>query len=217
MITFLVVLKTGGDYDANYVERMKEMVERHSSRDVDFVCLSDDPQVPGYYPLRHNWKGWWSIIEMFRITGPVIATGLDTIITSSLAPLEKLASDCPLDSFYMCRPQKRALARGVKWSSGVMVWSGDWTGIYHDFRRAPDKNMIKFKKGGEQAYSSDWLIRKEVDIRVIQDVVPGIYSYKYHCRNSLPDDAKIIMFHGRPRPSEATAPWIKTWWGEGEG
>lgn len=95
-----------------------------------------------------------------------------------------------------------------------MVWNGDWSAIYDEFQKAPAKNMIKFKKGGEQAYSSDWLTRNQFDIRVIQDVIPGIYSYKYHCRTELPDDARLVMFHGKPRPHEAKANWIKEHWSD---
>ena len=33
-------------------------------------------------PLEHNWPGWWSLIEIFRFTGPNVLIGLDTLLTS---------------------------------------------------------------------------------------------------------------------------------------
>jgi hypothetical protein len=33
-----------------------------------------------------------------------------------------------------------------------------------------------------------------------QDVAGGIYSYKAHCSRGVPADARVICFHGKPRP-----------------
>ena len=38
--------------------------------------------------------------------------------------------------------------------------------------------------------------------------LPHIYSYKYHCRNSLPHDAAIVCFHGKPDYWEVKHDWI---------
>jgi hypothetical protein len=43
-----------------------------------------------------------------------------------------------------------------------------------------------------------------------EHIVPmeGVYSYKYHCRQSLPKDLKVACFHGTPKPSEVNDSWV---------
>lgn len=207
MLAFLVVLRSGGDYSVDYVEKMQSMVTRHLHLPHQFICLSDNKTAPGYIPLKTDWPGWWAVIEMFRITGPVIATGLDTVIVDSIDRLGELALTCPKKSFYMCRPQPKAIKRGTKWSSGIMIWNGDWKGIYEDFSKAL---IPKFR--GEQEYSSSWLIKKKVDIRVLQDCFEGVVSYKNNCRIGLPKDASVVLFHGKPRLNKVNDQWVKENW-----
>ena len=34
-------------------------------------------------------------------------------------------------------------------------------------------------------------------------------SYKYHCGDGLPDDARVVCFHGRPKPADVSDGWVK--------
>jgi hypothetical protein len=38
-----------------------------------------------------------------------------------------------------------------------------------------------------------------------------VVSYKYHCRTTgkLPDNARVVSFHGKPDPSEVSDAWVK--------
>ena len=36
-----------------------------------------------------------------------------------------------------------------------------------------------------------------------------IVSYKYHCRQGLPDGAKVVIFHGKPNPADVNDQWVK--------
>jgi len=41
----------------------------------------------------------------------------------------------------------------------------------------------------------------------LQDIVPGqLVSFKAQCSDGVPDDARVVFFHGLPRPHE-TALW----------
>ena len=58
---------------------------------------------------------------------------------------------------------------------------------------------------GDQEWLRDLMLKhKQIQVVLAQDVFPGIYSYKVDVRDgkSLPDDARIVCFHGRPRPHE---------------
>jgi hypothetical protein len=46
------VLRSGGDYDARWVHTLYRQLGQHMPEPWTFACLSDDPSVPGYVPLR---------------------------------------------------------------------------------------------------------------------------------------------------------------------
>jgi hypothetical protein len=53
-------------------------------------------------------------------------------------------------------------------------------------------------------------MRQEVDI--LQEMHPGEFvSYKTHCTKGVPDGARVVCFHGRPRPHEVGG-WVKDYW-----
>ncbi len=214
MLNFVVVYRTGGDFVADDVHALKTQVSRNLTIPHKFICLSDeDFEFPGVevIPLEKKYPGWWSIMEAFRIVGPVVFTGLDDLIVDNIDRAGELALACDEDIFYMTRPQIYARRKGEKYCSGVMIWNGDWSWIYTKFNRSPKKYMEKFIK--EQRFTTDALDRKKVDVRLFQDYFTGFYSYKNECPGGIPpEDATIVAFHGRPRPKQCHKPWaLKIW------
>ena len=93
-------------------------------------------------------------------------------------------------------------------ASGIMAWTGNWKELYDKFNYARDTGAFR----GDQDYLTSQLMSKN-NVGFIQDHVSGIYSYKYHCQEKLPDDARIVCFHGRPRPIETIhLEWVKNNW-----
>lgn len=216
-MTIATVFKTGGDYTLADVIRLGKQARKHLPG-CRFVCLSDaEFTVEGIdvTPLVHDYPGWWSKMELFSLPGPVIAMDLDTAIVGDLTPLAEFVPTLNLNQLAMLTdfyfPEKPA--------SGLMAWSGDIGLIAekftarlagrHGFQRHADHFRLNC---GGKSYRGDQDIIPELapSIIRIQDHVPGIYSYKVHLRgtNGLPDDARIVCFHGHPRPRELNAPWI---------
>lgn len=191
MVTVLCVLKSGGIYGPDYVANLKRMVAINNSQ---FICLSD-LAIPNGGKLVNGWPGWWSKIEVFQFGGKIIYLDLDTAIFGSLAPLVDALDE---GSFYMLRPFKKI----EDWASGIMAWNGDFTFLYRDFR-VTDIQKHKW----DQRYVSSKLETAGVKIRAIQSVLPGVYSYKWHCKNGPPPDARVVCFHGKPKPHEIGMPY----------
>lgn len=209
MITFLVVLKSGGDFVPENAISLAHQVKKHLTYPHRFLCLTDmdfESDLLDTLPLLHGWPGWWSMVEMFRITGPVVATGLDTIIIDNIDGLAEIALVTQHDQFYMCRPQPKARKHGEILCSGMMVWNGDWRRLYERF--IPEVHIPKFKK--EQRYTADFLMNDiGTEVLIFQDRFQGFYSYKNDCQKEKPADAKIIGFHGNPRPHACRTKWVK--------
>lgn len=204
------VLRSGGGYDAEWVRKLKDAVARHMSHPHRFRCLSDI-EVPDRIPLEHDWPGWWAKIELFRhgvIEGPTLYLDLDTVVVGALDDAFKVPVDfAMLRNFW----NPNMVGSGVMWFSGEKVP----TGVYTKFARQADayiKHHERNRSGpyvGDQAFTWDALNR---EVNYINDYLPGIYSYKFHCKNGLPSDARIVCFHGKPKLPDVDAPWIKENW-----
>lgn len=191
------VLKSGGVYAPEHVVSLRTQI-RWFMPDVPIVCLSDiDFQIEDVrrVPLTHGWPGWWSKLELFRpgVFGKqrVVYLDLDTWVRRDLAPLAEIpGAFCALRDFY--RPD------GL--GSGVMVFDPlEAVELYIRFAFDAEAQMRKHKRGGDQAFIEQYRIWTAARI---QDHAAGVYSYKVHCKEGVPADARLVCFHGRPKPWE---------------
>ena len=196
MITFVTVLKSGGEYTYKHVSRLKEMLADKAGVEHEFLCFSDIDG-PDTFPLRDNLPGWWSKMEVFKLPGPCIYFDLDTIICGSLDKAAALASRVP---FAILRDAYRGKKNPHAMQSSVMMWCGDMSYLYSTFISSAETYMQI--KGGDQAFIEQQLSRTTY----IQDELPGQFvSYKVDVRGKhIPDNARVIFFHGQPRPWDQT-------------
>jgi hypothetical protein len=154
---------------------------------------------PWAIPLKHDWPGWWAKLEAFRLRGPVLYLDLDSVVVGDLTPLLNTAR----------RTHFVALAdfdarSGRRLASGVLAWSGRMRWLYEAFARAPEAHMkanATRRHWGDQGFL-DRRIRK---LTLWQDILPGaLVSWKLDMkgRGPAPSDARIVCFHGQPRPWE---------------
>lgn len=210
MLTVACVLRSGGIYTPDWVRKLRNAVERHVRVEHRFVCLSDVEVTCERIPLEHNWPGWWSKIELFRegvVTGPTLYLDLDTVIVGDIDCSAIRSDFAMLQSFW----SPEMVGSGVMWFSGKNVP----TKVYDRFAKQPDAYIAHYARHrdgsyvGDQAYIFDSLNR---DIRRVNAELRGIKSYKMHCRNGLPEDARIVCFHGLPRPNEVSDAWMRKHW-----
>lgn len=208
MLTVACVLRSGGDYDSQYVEALQNAVRRHLTLPYEFVCLSDiDLACCATIPLEHNWPKWWPKIELFNLKGPVLFADLDTIILGNIDEWAQAILEQGDSEIIMIRPFNPAYV-GTSFGSGLMGWNCDLSFVYDRFIYPRDRRYRL-----EQTYVRKALLRNEIKITPIQDVIDGVYSYKRHCTEGLPEDARIVCFHGKPRPLQSTdISWVKENW-----
>lgn len=216
MITVACVLKSGGDYDTAYVSRLQAGIATNLSMPHRFVCLSDIDVPCERIPLVHGWPSWWAKMELFKLQGAVLYFDLDTIITGEIDQLATWITK-PWNYLLMLKDFYRHNR-----SSGILGWNGDVSAVFDEFResyasKATFKQMPKAtymivngrQFRGDQEWLREYLKNENSQLSAImaQDIMFGIYSYKVNIRptGKAPDDAKIICFHGRPRPAELPA------------
>ncbi len=178
MLTVACVCVPGGEYDASHVARLRDQVAANLKQPYDFHVIekSDKP-------------GWWAKIDLFepgRFNGRVLYLDLDVTIVDNLgAFIEFGRGHCGLaavdDYERLCL------------NSSIMCWQADECAhLYEDFTPEVMDNFY-----GDQ----DWITEQEPGAWTFPiDWVP---SFKHDCTHRImgpPEDAKVIVFHGKPRP-----------------
>lgn len=199
-LTVACVLRSGGDFSALHVELLRDQVAHHLPG-ARFVCLSDVPVQCERIPLITGWSGWWSKLELFRpgvLTGRVLYFDLDTLIIDSL---EQIAA----------HPHRFTIGKNWRvpgeFNSAFMAWEGDFSHLFDRFNMKVAKNYERRDRWGDQGYITDTLNTQPENA---WEVFPGQFvSFKLHCDNGVPAGARVVCFHGRPRPWYAKEKWIR--------
>lgn len=205
-VAIICVLKSGGDFCVCDVDVLYDMLKQHTTVPFDFYCLTD-LDTKGKYktiPLLNNFHGWWSKIELFRSNlvpnKRIFYLDLDTVIIANID--EFLVREEP---FIGLRPFGNDSYIGVDnyFASGVLSWvnDGSFTFLYDLFNYAIHRKQFR----GDQdylSYAMQYANSTPFQAVLWQNITKGIYSYKKHILTKLVPrhHAKIVCFHGKPRP-----------------
>lgn len=213
MLTIACVLRSGGDYSPDYVTNLYHGVSMNCSFPFRFVCLTDMKPACETLPINPGLRGWWAKMEVFKLEPPVLYFDLDTVITGNLDSFYSLDSD-----FYMLH----AFA-GNKGASGVMFMNTDMSWLYDEFMEELSEGEYIYKHdalrlrlpSGMYRGDQDYIFKKTYDVMTVhylQSYISGIYSFKHHCDPILRSDARVVCFHGKPRPHQTSVKWMEDYW-----
>lgn len=198
---------------ADYVNALYDMVVRNMPPGVlfRFVCLTDD--AAGLHAdietiaLPDDLEGWYGKLYLFKrglfADGErVIFMDLDTLVIGRLDDLVRYDGQfATLDDFYY--PERIGPAV-MAWKVGdysARIW-GEWEAQGQPRNELGDLWWLNNLDEGRFAENADRL----------QKLYPGSFvSYKKHCRPLPPKGARVVCFHGRPRPHEVQG-WVAEVW-----
>lgn len=195
----------GDKYTDADVRIVRHMVGNNLTRPHRFRCISDrqidgvDTLIPG-----EVWPGWWSKLLLFKYAeGQNLYLDLDVVVTGSLDSLVSRRLSMPLNW---------AQSGHGGCQSSVMSWTNHYPDLYEGFdpsKIVPSDNP-EYSGSYEGLHGDQEYITRALGTPggALIDPMIGVYSYKYHCRHELPDDALVVCFHGRPKPSEVNHPWV---------
>ena len=215
-----VCMKWGTKYPANDVNRLYQAVRASTPGDIRFYCLTDDangidtgitvlpiPDLP--LSMGGAERGWRKLAlfnpQLTAIQGPTLFLDLDMIIVGSLAPFFEVGQD-----FSVIKDYKRIRYRN-RYTGNTSVFlyiGGQDYGMYPRLQELGPAVATMYRN--EQEFLSDTM-------RLIGKLRywPRSWcpSYKYDCIPSfpmslwqtpqMPADAKVLVFHGHPKPEEA--------------
>lgn len=208
----VVCVYWGDKYDVSYVRRLAAAVRACAQRPVDVFCVSDDERVEQWctrIPSPVAFEGWWQKIGLFdrsvaAVLGvrPVLALDVDVVLRPAFDVLYDY--EIPQDGLVMCEnfgPNKPHCAH----NSSAMMWvGGTCTSIAEDFRAEYMQRLH-----GDQCY-----IWRHHAARIDNWPREVICSYKYDVRGThgVPAAARLVVFHGDPKPHECSEPWVRKYW-----
>lgn len=217
----VITLKWGSRYGAEYVNRLAAAVRRNITGPVTIVCFTDDdqgiePDVHVYpipeidLPSRAFVTGWRKLC-LFRtdlpIEGECLFLDLDIVITG------------PLDDFFSYEPGRipiihNWLATHKTWfrkrpqvgNSSVFRFMANQCGfVWEQFHNEKEWAFANFQP--PQTYLTHCIRPK-----MCYWPEHWVRSFKRHCQPAfplnllntphLPEDASIIVFHGKPDPED---------------
>lgn len=208
-----------GGRGAEYVNVLRDMVSRNLPEGYPgrFVCVTDDPTGLDAgietLPLPNDLEKWWGKLYLFkRGLFPkgerMVFLDLDTLIVGPLDDIVKYdGAFATLNDFYY--PERVGPA--------VMMWeAGDYTESIWD-------EWVAFGKPRHPLGDLWWIgqldqgrFAKKAD--KLQKLYPGSFvSFKANCNPYPPRGARVICFHGNPRPHECGVEWVKLVWKIGGG
>ncbi len=211
-ITVVCVLRSGGDYGPGYVANLERQVMEHMELRLPlFVCHTDMTlNNPGVFrqELEQDWTGWWSKLEMFRTKGPCLYLDLDTSIFANLNYVTQAlweVEDKGEKAFWMLesfRYRRGVAEEEEQWASGIMAWTGDWSGLTEGFVWDEEQKLL---------WDQRWISRevaRDTEIRPIRELCGPILSYKQDCLKNSLSRPSIVCFHGQPRPHKVGRPYF---------
>ena len=194
--TVISVLRGGGDFLPEHVAALYRGIRRYwpVGRPLDFACVTDT-RIGQYgvreIPMVARFPGWFAKTEIFRydIPGTLLYLDLDCVITGNLSDLAAINELAVLRDFYRPRGLQTAL---------MVLPEADRRAAWDAFLQDPAGIIARYRSDQE------WLETLWLDKAArVQDLVPGVYGYKTDVQGKdVPEDARVVMYHGSPRPWE---------------
>jgi len=201
----------GRDFSVDDVVRLHQTVDKHIDRPYRFYCLTNDMEakIPAEkIPLKHNWPGWWSKIELHRSDlpeGRTLYLDLDTYVVNNLQPILDYPGN--LVMFRTCARGFRGFEAKtiLHYQAATMLFTpGSTTEVYDKFRRNARSNMLRYRS--DQDVMGAWIPD--------QPVFPNGWMIKLNTlrhvsENELSKD--IIIVTGQPGDVSFRDPECASW------
>lgn len=230
-MNYIICLKWGKKYSAEYVNKLYAMTQRNCNIPHQFICFTEnrkgiDKEIKTINLPAINLDGWWFKPWFFSkdlpIQGTVLYFDLDVIVFRNI---DKLFTHKP-KQFCIIRDFNRSIRHNFDRvnSSVFRLETGMFDPIWKQFENDPKMHMQKNR--GDQ----DWMYRNIRNFSYWPD--EWIQSYKWEMRDrrdlaihkgkrnfivdtppKILNDCSVAVFHGEPNPLDANDTWVRKNWG----
>jgi len=225
----------GSGYDWTYVERLYNMLTKQMPQGIRFHVYTEHHRSVPPHMIKHileEWPGisgpkksWWYKMQLFNPEhhkGNLLYFDLDVVIARDLSWIPALHTDYfwgIRDFRYLQNTSTQVINSSVMWFN-VSKFSYVWDKFVKD-----GVQIVAGRFQGDQDY-----ITKAIDVnkkRHFEDkyfesyrwqCLDGGYDFKFrkhkapHTGVQIAPDTAVVVFHGKPKPHEVSAPEIVTLW-----
>lgn len=235
----VICMKWGDAYAPDYVNVLASAVRRNLTGEYRFVCLTDNaaeisPDVEirpipdmGLSPGNFSFGAWPKISlfkpELHDLSGRALFIDLDSMICGDLAPMFEHPGALVMIEDWMTPPLYRLrINRPVRPASGVIAFEiGTLGQIYEELVARPehwtstvtnDQQFMYCQQGGADFWPKPWVIsfKRHLVPRLVNRALITCHLPTLTPKEP-PPDARIIAFHGRPRPAELVPDHGQVW------
>lgn len=239
----VICMKWGHLYGPHYVNRLYRMTKRNLGRQFRFVCFTDDNRglrdevetlpLPDIRVDQPHQDLAWRKLSVFQaglggLAGTTLFLDLDIVITDSLDPFFEFPGE-------FCIIHNWTHPHRIVGNSSVFRFEiGAHQDVLRQYLEKPTQHWVDLYRN-EQTFLSHMLGPERLTYWPSEWCV----SFKKHClpggpfglwnwfrTAGLPHGARIVAFHGSPKPDEAMAgvwpggwykhtrpvPWISRYW-----
>lgn len=219
--TSILCVRYGSKYGIEYVERLRNMISRHTTVPYKLYCLTDDPKaIDGvniiYQPAANYSKLWWQKVHMFDprlpLSGRILYFDLDVVICANI---DKMTQGLGNNFMGIQDFNRRFYPSWKMLNSSVLSWMhGEHSEIWFNFNQNP---KIAMRMHGDQDWiwaqakhkikfwPKEWIQSYKWEIRDRSDLVMrnGSRGFK-EIKNDivLPNGCSVMVFHGEPNPAD---------------
>ncbi len=194
MPTVMTVLRSGGEFKPLHVQAMQRQVQKWAPAGTRFLCLSD-MSIEGVetIPLRYDWPGWWSKLELFRPDldlGDFLYTDLDNTIGGDITDILRTGE---MLGEYVCQ-------RGG-WTALMWLPEKVRASVWKSFMFNPEAAMQRFDKANVPEVNA---LGNYGDAGAISEFINVPAGAERHWEDLLPgmvvNVAHLIGKHKQPPP-----------------
>lgn len=198
-----------------YVNILQDMVRRNIPPGTEgrFFCFTDDIDNTSYdegiilRKLPDGLEGWYNKLYLlrdglFETDERIIFFDLDVIVTGDLTDLVKYGGDFGILEDVFTK----------RYNSSIMAWKANTPAATVIWQAYEEKNRPTGIDGGDQQFLWD----NSPALDNLSQLFPRRFvSYRTHALFNIPNNAKVVLFHGNPKPHEITAGWPLDFWKKG--
>lgn len=227
-----IVSNWSGDYyPLEYVNRLYRAVCRHTTVPFDFVlhigpAAEEEGKLngleSGIKPVPVGLPSWWSSMAAFQNppagveTESLLFLDLDIVIVGSLDDLINYPSNLALMKDYPARLCPKGNENDG--NTGItLIRNGAGSKVWDEYIKAgkPIWDAIQVHGNGTILPLATMTIMNDPRHAIKKHLFPEewVSSYKLQVlRDGLPEDCRIVHFHGQPKQEAVNAQWIKENW-----
>ena len=228
---YVVCLKWGDKYSAEYVNNLYKMVKRNCTLDYEFVCFTENPKgIDSHITIKPlpsmTVTGWWYkpwfLSNEMGITGTALFLDLDLIVFENI---DKLFTYEQGTDFVIIRDFNRSVRRNWdKMNSSVFrVSIGKYNSLYQDFKATHSSIVKRFPGDQDWMYRNiknhkfwpdEWIQSYKWEMRGREHlgIVNGQRNFKTPGNPKILPETRIAVFHGTPNIHDCIDAWPRQNW-----